>query len=77
MALIHFGVAEDVERHLEELRRRLREWAARVRDRREPGGVRGRGDRPPRRGRAPRTSRRCPFWQSYAGLKRYWNKRAD
>src|SRR3954470_20777852 len=32
LALIHFGVFEDVERHLAELRRRLLEWAERVRD---------------------------------------------
>jgi len=32
LALIHFGVADDVERHLGELRLRLREWADRVRD---------------------------------------------
>ena len=31
LALIHFGVFEDVERHLEELRRRLHDWAERVR----------------------------------------------
>ena len=32
MALIHFGVADDPERHLAELRERLREWAERVRE---------------------------------------------
>src|SRR5207248_1740478 len=32
LALIHFGVADDVERHLAELRERLREWSERVRD---------------------------------------------
>src|SRR5262249_12496802 len=30
LALIHFGVATDVERHLEELRERLRRWAGLV-----------------------------------------------
>src|SRR5947208_5273877 len=32
LALIHFGVAEDVNGHLEQLRARLVEWAERVRD---------------------------------------------
>src|SRR6266550_951212 len=32
LALIHFGVATDVERHLAELRRRLADWAKLVRD---------------------------------------------
>src|SRR5947199_5962618 len=32
LALIHFGVADDPERHLGELRERLREWAERVRE---------------------------------------------
>src|SRR5207249_4396414 len=31
LALIHFGVAQDPERHLDELRARLEEWSARVR----------------------------------------------
>jgi glyoxylase-like metal-dependent hydrolase (beta-lactamase superfamily II) len=75
LALIHFGVAEDVAPHLDQLRRRLREWAARVRDgateeefeaqaSAELGGDRGAYEQA------------MPFWQSYAGLKRYWEKRA-
>src|SRR5262249_1782000 len=32
LALIHFGVADDVDRHLAELCDRLREWSERVRD---------------------------------------------
>ncbi len=75
LALIHFGVFEDVERHLEELRRRLREWAERVR----AGATEEQfaaeaaaelsGDR-------AAYEQAMPFWQSYAGLKRYWEKRA-
>ena len=32
LALIHFGVAEDTERHLQELRERLADWSERVRN---------------------------------------------
>jgi glyoxylase-like metal-dependent hydrolase (beta-lactamase superfamily II) len=74
LALIHFGVAEDVDRHLAELRARLREWAERVRDgaseqQFEQGAAADLGvDR-------PAYEQAMPFWQSYAGLKRYWEKR--
>jgi glyoxylase-like metal-dependent hydrolase (beta-lactamase superfamily II) len=76
LALIHFGVAEDVERHLRDLRARLREWAARVRD----GAS---GDEFDDAAAADLGADRdayeqaMPFWQSYAGLKRYWDKRAE
>jgi len=76
LALIHFGVAEDVERHLRDLRACLREWAARVRD----GAS---GDEFDDAAAADLGADRdayeqaMPFWQSYAGLKRYWDKRAE
>ena len=75
LALIHFGVADDVERHLGELRVHLGEWADRV----------GRGaaetefvdavaaDLPPDEHEA--YERAMPLWQSYLGLKRYFDKR--
>jgi glyoxylase-like metal-dependent hydrolase (beta-lactamase superfamily II) len=73
LALIHFGVADDVERHLDELRRRLREWAERVRngageDEFEAAAAADLG--------ADREAyeQAMPFWQSYAGLRRYWEK---
>jgi glyoxylase-like metal-dependent hydrolase (beta-lactamase superfamily II) len=75
LALIHFGVAEDVGRHLTELRARLREWADRVRagaseEEFEAEAAADLG--------ADREAyeQAMPFWQSYAGLKRYWEKRA-
>jgi glyoxylase-like metal-dependent hydrolase (beta-lactamase superfamily II) len=76
LALIHFGVAEDVERHLAELRARLREWAERVRDgaSEEEFAAAAAQDLGPDR---PAYEQAMPFWQSYAGLKRYWDKRAD
>jgi len=74
LALIHFGVAEDPERHLAELRDRLAAWSDRV-----AGGaseeefvasVRAELD-------DPAYDRAMPFWQSYAGLRRYWDKRSE
>ena len=75
MALIHFGVFEDVERHLEELRRRLHEWAERVRDgaSEEQFAALAADDLAADQAAYEQA---MPFWQSYAGLKRYWEKRA-
>jgi glyoxylase-like metal-dependent hydrolase (beta-lactamase superfamily II) len=75
MALIHFGVFEDVERHLEELRRRLPEWAERVRAgaTEEQFAALAADDLAADRAAYEQA---MPFWQSYAGLKRYWEKRA-
>ena len=75
LALIHFGVAEDVAPHLEQLRRRLREWAARVRDgaTEEQFAAQASADLGGDRGAYEQA---MPFWQSYAGLKRYWEKHA-
>ena len=74
LALIHFGVADDVERHLGELRRRLRDWGARVRA--GAGEAQFEAEAAADLG-ADRDAyeRAMPFWQSYAGLKRYWEKR--
>jgi glyoxylase-like metal-dependent hydrolase (beta-lactamase superfamily II) len=73
MALIHFGVADDPERHLAELRERLREWAERVRE----GASEGEFDTAAAADLGPDLAayeQAMPFWQSYAGLKRYWEK---
>jgi len=75
LALIHFGFADDVGRHLAELRTRLDTWIARV----EEGAsetefvAAARADLPPEE--ADRYDRAMPFWQSYAGLRRYWDLR--
>jgi len=72
LALVHFGVAEDVERHLGELRRRLHEWVALDGATEEEftqaaaAGVDSGLDE---------YERAMPLWQSYAGLKRFWEKR--
>ncbi|MEJ7791646.1 MAG: MBL fold metallo-hydrolase [Gaiellaceae bacterium] len=76
LALVHFGVADDVSRHLAELRRRLDEWAGRV----EAGAseeefvAAAQADLPDEE--AEDYNRAMPFWQSYAGLRRYWDTRA-
>jgi glyoxylase-like metal-dependent hydrolase (beta-lactamase superfamily II) len=73
LALIHFGVFEDVERHLEELRRRLREWAQRVRldATEEQFAAEAAADLADDQAAYEQA---MPFWQSYAGLRRYWEK---
>jgi len=75
LALIHFGVFEDPVRHLEELRRRLGEWAERVRDgaSEEQFAAEAESDLAADKDAYEQA---MPFWQSYAGLKRYWEKRA-
>jgi glyoxylase-like metal-dependent hydrolase (beta-lactamase superfamily II) len=79
LALIHFGVAEDVSRHLEELELRLLDWAESV-----AGGaseeefaeyalaeLSDSGDDTGSYAQA------MPFWQSYRGLARWAEKRAQ
>jgi glyoxylase-like metal-dependent hydrolase (beta-lactamase superfamily II) len=78
LALIHFGVAEDPKRHLGELRRRLAEWVTLT----EAGvterdfGTTVRNQVVESGADADAYERAMPFWQSYAGLKRYHEKRA-
>jgi glyoxylase-like metal-dependent hydrolase (beta-lactamase superfamily II) len=74
LALVHFGVADDVSRHLHELRGRLEEWVART----EPGVTEAEFSESVRSDvddGLEEYERAMPFWQSYAGLKRYWEKR--
>jgi glyoxylase-like metal-dependent hydrolase (beta-lactamase superfamily II) len=74
LALIHFGVADDVARHLAELRGRLGDWVART----EQGVTEaqfGESVRSEVGNELEEYERAMPFWQSYAGLKRYWEKR--
>jgi glyoxylase-like metal-dependent hydrolase (beta-lactamase superfamily II) len=75
LALIHFGVADDVSRHLTELRERLDVWAGRVKEglSEEEFVAAAVGDLPPEE--APSYERAMPIWQSYQGLKRYWDTR--
>jgi len=79
LALIHFGVATDVRPHLSSLRARLADWAEFVRAgateeefvARAAEQLSAAGDEEA----APIYQHAIPFTQSYAGLKRYWDKR--
>jgi glyoxylase-like metal-dependent hydrolase (beta-lactamase superfamily II) len=80
LCLPHFGVAEDPEAHVEECRRALAVWAKRARDRTEEEFV-GAAEAELRAASDPATAdlfqRAGPFWQSYAGLRRYWDKKKE
>jgi glyoxylase-like metal-dependent hydrolase (beta-lactamase superfamily II) len=80
LALVHFGVFDDVERHLGALRVTLRSWADRV----------GHGMDEPTFVAAARADvaasdpddadaydRAAPYWHCYLGLERYWRKRLE
>jgi glyoxylase-like metal-dependent hydrolase (beta-lactamase superfamily II) len=74
LALIHFGLHEDVAVHLDRLERELDRWAERVGDGMErqefvDAARADAGDD------ADLYDRVAPFWQSWAGLRRYWDVR--
>jgi glyoxylase-like metal-dependent hydrolase (beta-lactamase superfamily II) len=80
LLLAHFGVADDPEFHLAELRAALRTWAERAREgseedfvRAAEADVRAAADR----ATADLFEQAGPFWQSYAGLRRYWDKKEE
>jgi glyoxylase-like metal-dependent hydrolase (beta-lactamase superfamily II) len=77
LALTHFGFADDVGRHLAELRERLDTWSTRVEQGTDEAAfvAAAKADLPPEE--ADAYDRAMPFWQSYAGLKRYWETRAS
>jgi glyoxylase-like metal-dependent hydrolase (beta-lactamase superfamily II) len=74
LALIHFGVHDDVAQHLDRLEQELDSWAARVgRGMSEQDFVTlGRADAGDD---ADRYDRVAPLWQSYLGMKRYWDSK--
>jgi glyoxylase-like metal-dependent hydrolase (beta-lactamase superfamily II) len=77
LALIHFGLADDPNRHLGELRERLPQWVDRV----AAGATEAeftetvRGDLAEAQADLGVYEQAMPFWQSYAGLKRFVEKR--
>jgi len=79
LSLVHFGVSSDVARHLAELRERLHAWTEWVREgmdeERFSDAVRS-ALRAEGRSDVEAYELAMPFWQSYAGLRRYWDKRA-
>ncbi len=77
LALIHFGVFEDLEYHLAQTRQELRTWVERV----QAGVSEDEFVEAARRDLldtsdwdADYYERAAPFWQSYAGLKRWSDK---
>ena len=76
LALIHFGVADDPKRHLDELRGRLRAWTALVGDGASEEEFEA-ATRADLGDDALLYEQAIPAWQSYAGLRRYWDKRRE
>jgi len=74
LALIHFGVHEDVGAHLDRLESELDRWAGRVRDgmSQEDFVATARADLGEH---ADGYDRVAPLWQSYLGMQRYWETR--
>jgi hypothetical protein len=74
LALIHFGVHEDVGAHLDRLELELDRWAERVHE-----GIEQQAFVDTARADAGADAdlydRVAPFWQSWLGMKRYWEKR--
>ena len=81
LALIHFGVFDEVEGHLSALRETLRSWSQRVEDgmdertfvaaaRYDVSDVDGAG-------LADDYDRAAPYWHHFLGLERYWRKRRE
>ena len=80
VALIHFGVFDDVERHLSALRETMHAWGERVaHGMDEPTFVAAaRADvAAADPGDAEAYDRAAPYWHCYLGLERYWRKRRE
>ena len=74
LALIHFGLHEDVEAHLDRLELELDRWAERVGGGMSQADFVAAGPRR-RRGRRGPYDRVAPLWQSFIGMRRYWDSR--
>jgi glyoxylase-like metal-dependent hydrolase (beta-lactamase superfamily II) len=76
LALIHFGLVDDPEQHLTELRTRLRSWTALVRDgaTEEEFLAHAVAERDRASRHADIGEKAMPLWQCYAGIRRYVDK---
>ncbi|MGH3092243.1 MAG: MBL fold metallo-hydrolase [Gaiellaceae bacterium] len=81
LCLPHFGVVTEPDSHLAEMRERLRTWAGRVRDGASEEEFVRAAEEELHAGADAETAEAYqqagPFWQSYAGLRRYWDKRRE
>jgi glyoxylase-like metal-dependent hydrolase (beta-lactamase superfamily II) len=77
IALTHFGVFDDVERHLAELRERLARWAERVLQGMTQDEFVAAADEELSHEDRETFEHAVPPWQCYLGLRRYWDKRVD
>jgi len=80
LALIHFGVFEDVGQHLERVRTTMHEWGERVAHGMDEATfvAAARGDvAAAEPGEVEAYDRAAPYWHCYRGLERYWRKRAE
>jgi glyoxylase-like metal-dependent hydrolase (beta-lactamase superfamily II) len=80
LAFTHFGCAEDVARQLDQLDQRLDVWAERAREQDQEqfiSGVTAEIERCSEAGTLPAFTQAAPPEQLYAGLTRYWRKRAE
>lgn len=81
LCLTHFGPVGNPREHVALMREQLGTWAERVREgataeafeRSAEGELRAGADA----GTAESYRQAAPFWQSYAGLERYWRKRRE
>ena len=80
LALIHFGVFDDVQEHLAGLRETLASWSGRVEDGmdEETFVAAARYDvSQTDSGLADKYDRAAPYWHHYPGIERYWRKRRE
>ena len=77
LALIHFGVVSEPAPHLAELRGRLHQWAGLVERGADEDEFVGSARRELDEAERAAYEAAMPLWQSYAGLKRYWDKRRE
>lgn len=82
LCLPHFGIVDDPAEHLALMRERLRTWAERVREGASLEEFERAAEEELREaGADEETAAACrqaaPFWQSHAGLRRYWDKKGQ
>ena len=80
LALIHFGVFDDVQEHLAELRETLSRWASRVEDGMDEATFVAAarydiGQTDPEL--VDDYDRAAPYWHHFRGIERYWRKRRE